>query len=163
MVRRSSSRFLRRRFQLSSQPVGLLVNCCDQVLSLTSFIEFTFDLKKKTSAVFLELSEAYYTVWKERLLVKLYNLFHALMRNFFIPPIVKELLKFSWVAIFQRVYCRHPTNKVKKIFPWWWICSRNTTQEPLPYIKITPCDDLKKTFKDHLRTWKLKQIKQNIN
>ena len=46
-------------------------NCCDQVLSLTSFIENGFDKNEKTSAAFVDLSAAYDTVWRKGLLWKL--------------------------------------------------------------------------------------------
>lgn len=49
-------------------------NCCDQVLSLTSFIEKGFDTKTKTSTAFIDLSSAYDTVWRKGLLLKFYNL-----------------------------------------------------------------------------------------
>lgn len=42
-------------------------NCCDQVLSLTKFIENGYQKKLKAAA-------AYYTVSKEGLLLKLYEL-----------------------------------------------------------------------------------------
>lgn len=46
-------------------------SCCDQVLALTSYIESGFQLQLKTSVVFLDLSAAYDTVWREGLLYKL--------------------------------------------------------------------------------------------
>lgn len=45
-------------------------NCCDQVLSLTNFIELGFEKGLKTGVVFLDLSAAYDTVWKRGLLIK---------------------------------------------------------------------------------------------
>lgn len=48
-------------------------NCCDQVLSLTSFIEKGFEQKKKTAAAFIDLSASYDTVWRKGLLWKIYN------------------------------------------------------------------------------------------
>lgn len=49
-------------------------SCCEQVLSLTTFIENGFQKKQKTAAAFIDLSCAYDTVWKEGLLIKLYTL-----------------------------------------------------------------------------------------
>jgi hypothetical protein len=46
-------------------------NCCDQVLALTTYVENGFQCKKKSGAVFLNLSSAYDTVWKRRLLLKM--------------------------------------------------------------------------------------------
>lgn len=48
-------------------------NCCDQVLSLTTFIESGFNNKLKTGAAFVDLSAAYDTVWKDGLILKLYS------------------------------------------------------------------------------------------
>lgn len=49
-------------------------NCCEQVLSLTTYIEKGFQKKYKTTAGFVDLTCAYDTVWKEGLLIKLYSL-----------------------------------------------------------------------------------------
>ena len=46
-------------------------SCCDQVLSLTTFIERSYQHKSKTGVVLLDLSSAYDTVWVEGLLLKL--------------------------------------------------------------------------------------------
>lgn len=46
-------------------------NCCDQVLSLTNFIELGFQKGLKTGVVFVDISAAYDTVWKRGLLLKL--------------------------------------------------------------------------------------------
>jgi hypothetical protein len=39
-------------------------NCCDQVLALTSYIESGFQKRLKTGVVFVDLTAAYDTVWK---------------------------------------------------------------------------------------------------
>jgi retron-type reverse transcriptase len=44
-------------------------NCCDQVLALTSYIESGF----QNGVVFVDLTAAYDTVWKDGLIHKLYN------------------------------------------------------------------------------------------
>jgi hypothetical protein len=46
-------------------------SCCDQVTSLTSYIESGFQKKLKTGAIFMDLSSAYDTVWREGLIYKL--------------------------------------------------------------------------------------------
>jgi hypothetical protein len=48
-------------------------NCCDQVLALTSYIESDFQKRLKTGVVFVDLTAAYETVWKDGLIHKLYN------------------------------------------------------------------------------------------
>ena len=48
-------------------------NCCDQVLTLTNYIETGFQKKLKTGVAFVDLTAAYDTVWKDGLLYKLYN------------------------------------------------------------------------------------------
>ena len=45
-------------------------SCTEQVLSLTSFIEAGFELQRKTSVVFVDLSTAYDTVWRLGFMVK---------------------------------------------------------------------------------------------
>jgi hypothetical protein len=49
-------------------------NCCDQVLALTSYIESGFQKRLKTGVVFVDLTAAYDTVWKDGLIHKLYNI-----------------------------------------------------------------------------------------
>ena len=46
-------------------------SCADQVMSLTTHIEAGYQRRLKTSAVFIDLSAAYDTVWKQGLLYKL--------------------------------------------------------------------------------------------
>uniref|UniRef100_A0A1B0DMF8 Uncharacterized protein n=1 Tax=Phlebotomus papatasi TaxID=29031 RepID=A0A1B0DMF8_PHLPP len=46
-------------------------DCCEQVLALTSQIEANFQKGLKTTAVFVDLSAAYDTVWRHGLLLKL--------------------------------------------------------------------------------------------
>lgn len=46
-------------------------SCADQVMSLTTYIEAGYERKSKTSAVFIDLSAAYDTVWRHGLLHKL--------------------------------------------------------------------------------------------
>lgn len=46
-------------------------SCTDQILALTTFIESGFQKKLKTSAVFVDLTAAYDTVWREGLVYKL--------------------------------------------------------------------------------------------
>lgn len=46
-------------------------NCTDQVLALTTHIENGFQSKKKSAAVFVDLTAAYDTVWRQGLLYKL--------------------------------------------------------------------------------------------
>lgn len=46
-------------------------SCVDQVLSLTTFIEASFQKKQKTSAVFIDLTAAYDTVWRHGIIYKL--------------------------------------------------------------------------------------------
>ena len=48
-------------------------SCCDQVLDLTTYIERGFQERKKTGVVFMDLTAAYDTVWKNGLLLKLYK------------------------------------------------------------------------------------------
>src|SRR6195952_5295670 len=43
-------------------------NCCDQVLALSTHIEKDFQKRLKTGAVFLDLTAAYDTVWKDGLI-----------------------------------------------------------------------------------------------
>jgi len=45
-------------------------SCCDQVLSLTTFIEDGFEKCLKTAATLIDLSSAYDTVWRKGLLLK---------------------------------------------------------------------------------------------
>lgn len=65
-------------------------SCCDQVLALTSHIEAGFQQKLKSVAVFIDLSSAFDTVWKQGLLFKLtkifkcrhtYRLFDSILSN----------------------------------------------------------------------------------
>jgi len=44
--------------------------CCEQVKAITIFIESGFQKKLKTAAVFIDLTAAYDTVWREGLLLK---------------------------------------------------------------------------------------------
>lgn len=53
-------------------------SCSDQVLSLTSFIEAGYQLKKKTSAVFIDLTAAYDTVWRIGLIYKFIKIVRCL-------------------------------------------------------------------------------------
>lgn len=46
-------------------------SCCDQVLTFTTYVENGYQSKIKSGAVFLDLSAAYDTVWKNDLLFKL--------------------------------------------------------------------------------------------
>jgi len=46
-------------------------NCCDQVLSLTANIEDGFEKGLKSAAVFIDLTAAYDTVWRDGLITKL--------------------------------------------------------------------------------------------
>ena len=46
-------------------------SCCDQVLALTTHIEAGFQDKLRTAVVFVDLSSAFDTVWKNALLLKL--------------------------------------------------------------------------------------------
>lgn len=46
-------------------------SCADQVLSLTTFIEAGFQKQLKTSAVFIDLTAAYDTVWRQGVIYKL--------------------------------------------------------------------------------------------
>ena len=46
-------------------------SCCEQVVSLTNYIEDGFQKKIKSGAVFVDLTTAYDTVWREGLLLKL--------------------------------------------------------------------------------------------
>ncbi|VVC36775.1 Reverse transcriptase domain [Cinara cedri] len=46
-------------------------NCTDQIAALTTYIEKGFQNKKKTTAVLIDLTAAYDTVWREGLLFKL--------------------------------------------------------------------------------------------
>lgn len=46
-------------------------NCCDQVLSLTTFIELGFEKCLKTVVVFVDLSAAFNSVWTRGLMLKL--------------------------------------------------------------------------------------------
>lgn len=46
-------------------------SCTDQILALTTFIESGFQKKLKTSTVFIDLTAAYDTVWREGLVYKL--------------------------------------------------------------------------------------------
>jgi hypothetical protein len=55
---------------LSSFP---LISVCDQVLALTSYIDSGFQKRLKTGVVFVDLTAAYDTVWKDGLIHKLYN------------------------------------------------------------------------------------------
>lgn len=48
-------------------------NCCDQVLALVTHIEAGFQDKRKTTTVFIDLTSAFDTVWKNALLLKLAN------------------------------------------------------------------------------------------
>lgn len=46
-------------------------SCCEQVLTLTSFIEAAYQKFMKTGAVLIDLSSVYDTVWREGLLLNL--------------------------------------------------------------------------------------------
>ena len=48
-------------------------SCCDQVLSLTNFIEQDFQRRQKTGVVYIDLTSAYDTVWKRGLIYKLFK------------------------------------------------------------------------------------------
>lgn len=45
-------------------------SCCDQVLALTTHIEAGLEMTKKTITVFIDLTAAYDTVWREGLILK---------------------------------------------------------------------------------------------
>jgi hypothetical protein len=47
------------------------------VLALTSYIESGFQKRLKTGVVFVDLTAAYDTVWKDGLIHKLYNVIHC--------------------------------------------------------------------------------------
>lgn len=48
-------------------------SCCEQVLSMVTHVKNGFQERKKSGAVFLDLTCAYDTVWKRGLLLKLAN------------------------------------------------------------------------------------------
>jgi len=45
-------------------------SCTDQIAALTTYIEKEFQNKKKTTAVLIDLTAAYDTVWRDDLLFK---------------------------------------------------------------------------------------------
>lgn len=46
-------------------------SCTDQVLALTNYVETAFQKQRKTAAVFIDLSAAYDTVWRQGVIFKL--------------------------------------------------------------------------------------------
>lgn len=54
-------------------------SCCEQVLSMVTHVENGFQERKKSGAVFLDLTSAYDTVWKRGLLLKLANILNCKM------------------------------------------------------------------------------------
>jgi len=46
-------------------------NTTEQVLAVTNHVEASFEMKKKTGAVFIDLSPAYDTVWPQGFMLKL--------------------------------------------------------------------------------------------
>lgn len=70
-------------------------SCCDQVLALTSHIEFGFEKRLKTAVVFIDLSSAYDTVWKCGLL---YKLIKVIPCNSFISLISEMLSNREFVV-----------------------------------------------------------------
>lgn len=58
---------------LPSEQAGFIKqrSCADQVLSITNYIETGYQHNLKTGVVFIDLTAAYDTVWKRRLLYKL--------------------------------------------------------------------------------------------
>lgn len=59
--------------QIKVEQAGFRHNrsCCDQILALTTFIEAAFQERLKPSAVFVDLSAAYDTLWREEMIYKL--------------------------------------------------------------------------------------------
>ncbi|KAG4065990.1 hypothetical protein HA402_001237 [Bradysia odoriphaga] len=70
-------------------------SCCDQVLALTSHIEYGFEKCLKTAVVFIDLSSAYDTVWRHGLLLKLVK---AIPCNTFISLINEMLSRREFVV-----------------------------------------------------------------
>lgn len=68
-------------------------SCCDQVLALTTHIEYGFEHHKKSIATFIDLSSAYDTVWRHGMILKflrfvdsamLANLLNTMLSNRFV-------------------------------------------------------------------------------
>jgi hypothetical protein len=66
-------------------------SCTEQVMALTTHIEASFQHQLKTGAVFVDLTAAYDTVWREGLMIKflaavpclkLFKLFESLLPGF---------------------------------------------------------------------------------
>lgn len=71
-------------------------NCCDQVLSLTTFIEIGFQNKRKTGTAFVDLSAAYDTVWRHGLLMKLIDIIPSKS----IIGLLNNMLANRWIQVF---------------------------------------------------------------
>lgn len=66
---------------LPKEQVGFRQNrsCCEQVLSMVTHVENGFQERRKSGAVFLDLTCAYDTLWKRGLLLKLANILNCKM------------------------------------------------------------------------------------
>lgn len=82
-------------------------DCSDQVLSLTTFVEAGFEKKLKSVAVFLDLTAAYDTVWKEGLLLKLIKAVPCIK----IITLIENMLSNR---LFQ-VYSEHNKSRFRKL------------------------------------------------
>lgn len=82
-------------------------SCTDQVLSLTNLIEIGFDQNLKTGVIFIDLSSAYDTVWRDGLLLKLIDI---------IPCIhLIELLENMLTNRLIKVYLNGKSSKTKML------------------------------------------------
>src|ERR1700712_2366189 len=72
-------------------------NCCDQVLALSTHIEKGFQKRLKTGAVFLDLTAAYDTVWKDGLIHKLYKIVSCKR----VVSLIENMLSNSKLRVFM--------------------------------------------------------------
>lgn len=82
-------------------------DCSDQVLSLTTYVENGFEMKKKSVSVFLDLSAAYDTVWREGMLIKLIKAIPCIK----VVTLIDKMLKNR---LFQ-VFSNHTKSKFHKL------------------------------------------------
>lgn len=70
------------------EQAGFNKSCCDQVLSITTRIEKGYEDQMKTAIVFIDLTAAYDTVWREGLITKFLKIIPCLT----LCKIINEML-----------------------------------------------------------------------
>ena len=98
---------------LPEEKAGFRLNRCtlDQVALLTEDIEASFDKKLKASAVFVDLSTAYDTVWHRGLILKLLRIIQS-----------KEMVRYHGYDIAKPFPCSHWKGYITLSNPTQW-CS----------------------------------------